>query len=80
MISPYILPQRLTGYSYLTFIANSLPDLLEDAPLGRSQLWLTHDGGPSHFTITVREHLHNTYPEQCVGHGETVTWLLFSII
>jgi hypothetical protein len=35
LISPYILPQRLTGCSYLNFIVSTLPELLEDVLLGR---------------------------------------------
>jgi hypothetical protein len=33
-----------------------------------------HDGTPPHFTIAVREHLHNTYPERWVGCIGTITW------
>jgi hypothetical protein len=72
---PYVLLQRLTGHSYLNFIVSTLLELLEDVPLrGRAQMWFMHDGAPPHFTITVREHLHNTYPEQWIGHGGTITW------
>jgi hypothetical protein len=76
LIGPYVLPQRLTGRSYLNFVVNTtLPKLLDDVPLGRrQQMWFMHDGVPPHFIIAVREHLHNTYPEQWVGHGRTTAW------
>jgi hypothetical protein len=79
LISPYILLQRSAYCSYLNFIVSTLPELLEDVPLGRRvQLWFMRDGALPHFTITVREHLHNTYTERWVGHGETIAWPLHS--
>jgi hypothetical protein len=75
LIGPYVLLQRLTEHSYLNFTVNTLPELLEDVPLGRrAQMWFIHDGALFHFTITVREHLQNTYPERWVGRGRTIAW------
>jgi hypothetical protein len=74
-----ILLQRLTGHSHLGCTVNTLPESLEDVPLGRrAQMWFMHDSAPPHFTIAVSEHLHSIYLEQWVGHSGITAWPLHS--
>ncbi|KAJ8944789.1 hypothetical protein NQ318_003657, partial [Aromia moschata] len=45
-----ILPNRLNGETYLEFLQNPLPDLLDEVPLQlRLEHWFMHDGAPPHF-------------------------------
>jgi hypothetical protein len=62
VIGPFILEYRLTGQSYLAFLQNELPELLEDVPLAtRAGMYFQHDGAPPHFSRAVIQHLNNTF-------------------
>lgn len=75
MIGPYLLPQRLTGQSYLIFLRAVLPAFLEDIPLAALRgLWYQHDGAPAHFSSPVREWLDTEYPGRWIGRGGPVEW------
>lgn len=70
LVGPFRLPHRLNGNSYLEFLQEQLPGLLEDIPLVlRQKMWLMHDGAPPHFTRNVRDHLHLQYPRKWIGRG-----------
>jgi hypothetical protein len=44
VIGPFILEYRFTGQSYLAFLQNELPELLEDVPLvTRAGTYFQHD-------------------------------------
>jgi hypothetical protein len=62
LIGPYLLPLRLTGDIYLTFLKETLPELLEVVPLEvRREMWFQHDGAPAHFTNVVRQYLDENF-------------------
>ena len=71
----YLLPNRLTGEIYLTFLRDMLPTLLDVVPLEiRQVMWLQHDGAPAHFDRNVRNHLNVTYPNRWIAGGGPVPW------
>lgn len=75
LIGPYIMPPRLNAGSYLVFLKETLPELLEDVPLEvRRRMWLQHDGAPAHFGRVVRNHLDLNYPDRWIGRGGPVPW------
>lgn len=75
LIGPFILPNRLNGDTYLNFLRNELPILLEDVPLDvRQRMWLLHDGCPAHFSRPVREHLNQIFQNRWIGRGGPVSW------
>lgn len=75
LIGPFFLPRRLDGQSYLHFLEEDLPPMLEDLPiLLRNQMWLMHDGAPPHFSLRVREFLNYTYRNRWIGRGGTQPW------
>ncbi|GFX15779.1 uncharacterized protein TNCV_1061011 [Trichonephila clavipes] len=58
LLGPYILPERLNGSVYLTFLQEDLPEILNDVPMPiRQRIRFQHDGAPTHFSIDVRAHL-----------------------
>lgn len=58
LIGPYILPPRLDGRTYLMFLQEVLPELLEDLPLAdRRTIWFQHDGAPAYFAAAPRNHM-----------------------
>ena len=74
-IGPHELPHRLTGESYLQFLRNELPILLEEVPLDiRQEMWLQHDGAPAHFSRVVREYLDETFSNRWIGRGGWIRW------
>lgn len=75
LIGPYIFPSQITGYTYLTFLQEILPELLEDVPLNiRRQIWFQHCGTSPHFTFNIREYLNKTYGDKWIGRGGPVAW------
>jgi hypothetical protein len=70
LISPYLLPLRLTGDIYVTFIQEILPEPLEV----HREMWFQHDGALAHFTNVVREYLDETFGNRWIGHGGPITW------
>ncbi|XP_068083977.1 uncharacterized protein [Anabrus simplex] len=72
---PLCIPQRLNGGTYLDFLQNSLPGLLENVPLAITQvMWFLHCRAPSHFRITVPEHLNNIFPRRWIGCAGSDAW------
>lgn len=67
LLGPYLLPSRLTGAAYLTFLQEQLSEYLEDLPLSlRQTMWFQHDGAPAHFVRPVRDFLDTTFPNRYV--------------
>lgn len=70
LIGPVVLPDNLNGNMYLHFLQNTLPILLEDVPLLiRQGMWYMHDGAPPHYSLDVRQYLHDQYPNRWIGRG-----------
>ena len=40
----------------------------------RIALYFQHDGGPSHYTRHVMQHLNDTFPNRWIGRGSTINW------
>jgi hypothetical protein len=75
LIGPYVLPNRLSGASYLQFIRDTLPELLDEIPLeDRTSMWFMHDGAPAHFELNVRAELDRKFQENWIGRGGPVPW------
>lgn len=72
LIGPYFFEERLTGDIYCNFLQNILPNMLENIRI-RGMLF-QHDGAPPHFSIQVREHLDNEYPNRWIGRGGPHEW------
>lgn len=75
LIGPHLLPNRLTGPIYLTFLQQVLPELLENVPLNiRQEMWLQHDGAPAHFSLVVQDHLNQQFGVRWIGRGGPIAW------
>lgn len=75
LIGPFVLPERLTGVTYLRFLQDDLPILMEEVPLyTRSRMWFLHDGAPAHASRIVCEHLRDTFQHRWVGRNAPVNW------
>lgn len=75
VVGPYIFPQRLTAATYLVFLIDVLPELLENIPLEqRMNMYFQHDGAPAHFGEIVRNHLNATCGQQWIGRGGPTPW------
>lgn len=59
---PFELTENLDGATYLHFLQNDLPTLL-DVPLNiYREMWYQQDGCPAHYARPVREYLNELYP------------------
>ena len=68
MIGPFILEGRFTGESYLRFVQEELPHLLEDVPLDkRSRIYFQHDGAPPHSSRGVTNFLNFRFSGRWIG-------------
>lgn len=75
LIGPYILPNRLNSPTYLVFLRDILPELLEQIPLNqRRQMWFQHDGAPAHYGNIVQEFLNQTFEQRWIGRGGPTRW------
>ena len=78
LLGSVLLPQCLNRATYLAFLQNLLPPLLENVPLAiRQTMWLQHDWAPTHFRINVRRHL-NIFPRHWIGLEGPVAWPAWS--
>jgi len=68
------LEVRPTGETYLRFLQEELPRILEDVPLNkRGRIYFQHDGAP-HFSREVRNFLNYRFPGQWIGRGGPHNW------
>lgn len=74
LIGPYFLPDNLNGQNYLEFLQNDLPGLVEDVFDEDRPIVFQQDGCPAHWTIRVREHLHNAFPYSWIGRDGPIPW------
>ncbi|GFT86126.1 DUF4817 domain-containing protein [Trichonephila clavipes] len=75
LLGPYILPERLIGSAYLTFLQEVLPEMLNDVSMPiRQRIRFQHDGAPAHFSIDVRAHLQASFPGGWIGCGRPIAW------
>ena len=77
LFGPFVFDNNLTGNTYVAFLRNELPGLLEDIPLMIwSQMYFQHDGAPPHYTRHVRNYLNESFPNHWLGRGGPVAWQL----
>lgn len=75
LIGPYFFNGALNGETYLHFLQDVLPLLLEDVPLYiRANMWLLQDGAPPHFSLAVREYLNTAFPDRWIGRSGYLEW------
>lgn len=81
VIGPVILPARLNGDNYLTFLQREFEDAIDDIPVIESDYFdqqrdmvFQHDGAPAHFARSVRAHLDSRFPGGWIGRAGPVPW------
>lgn len=75
LIGPIILPNTLTGQTFLQLLSEQLPELLEDVPLAlRRGMYLQMDGCPAHYARAVRDFFNEEYPGRWIGRQGPIGW------
>lgn len=75
VIGPYFFNAHLNGEMYSQFLLNELPLLLEDVPLQtRQNMWMQHDGAPSHNAAVTRLVMNQRFRRKWIGRGGPVNW------
>jgi len=63
ILGPVILPETLNGASYLEFLAENLPEFLEEIPLfDRNRIIFQQDGAGPHNARIVTNYLNQQFP------------------
>lgn len=75
IIGPYFFEQPVNGVTYLQFLDNELPLLLEDIVLeDRRNMWLQQDGCPAHYSRNVQDFLNMHFPGKWIGRNSIFPW------
>ncbi|XP_054279103.1 uncharacterized protein LOC128997489 [Macrosteles quadrilineatus] len=75
LVGPHILDGAQNGVSYLHFLNNTLPELLEDVAIqSMARMFYQHDGAPPHRSRAVVETLRNRFEEKLIAHQGPVNW------
>lgn len=75
LIGPYFYDHILDTNSYLRFLRDELPQLLENVPLQlRLNMWFQHDGAPPHKARRVQQYLNDVYPDKWIGINGPIEW------
>lgn len=72
---PRVFSVRLTNETYLEYLQQTLPCLLEDVPLATCKVaWFVHDGASALSSHTVNEYLVETFNGRFITNGGTIAW------
>lgn len=75
LIGPHILPDNLNSQSYLRFLEDQLPVLLENIPLNlRAQVMFQQDGAPAHSGRIVTQFLNDKFNNRWIGRFGPHKW------
>ncbi|CAG4959031.1 unnamed protein product [Colias eurytheme] len=78
LIGPHFLSENLNSDNYLHFLQNDLPRLVEEsgAPIFETdhEIIFQQDGCPAHWTLNVREHLNNNFPDSWIARDGPIPW------
>lgn len=75
LVGPYFYDHILNANSYLHFLQEVFPPLLENIPLQlRSHMWFQHDGAPPHKARRVQNYLNQTYGDRWIGINGPTKW------
>ncbi|GBM81172.1 hypothetical protein AVEN_205875-1 [Araneus ventricosus] len=75
LIVPYLLPFRLDVRTYLTFLQQVSPELLQPVAANmQACMWFQHDGAPPHFSLDVRSVLDAKFPRRWISRGGPTHW------
>ena len=65
----------MTGQTYLYFLQNHLPVLLNTLPeYTREIMWFQQDGAPPHYALPVRNFLNQRFNDHWIGRGGPISW------
>lgn len=69
LLGPVFL-NRLNGRTYLQFLQEGLPELLDEVPVDlRRRMYFQHDGAPAHYDRNVRRYLTERFQLRWIGRG-----------
>lgn len=72
--NPYFF-DNLNGETYLHFLQNKLPELLEEVDLAtQKNIWWQQDGAPPHSHCIVTEYFNNIFHDRWIGRYGYIRW------
>jgi len=75
ILGPVILPDILTGQTYVEFLRENLPDFLEEVPLfERNKFFFQQDDAGPHNARIVTNYLDEKFPGRWMGRYGPIRW------
>lgn len=75
ILGPIILPDILTGATYVELLRENLPDFLEEVPLlERNKIVFQQDGAGPHNARVVTNYLNEQFPGRWMGRYGPIRW------
>jgi len=75
ILGPVVLPDILTGATYVDFLRNDLPEFLEEVPLlERNKIIFQQDGAGPHNARIVTDYLNEHFPGRWMGRYGPIRW------
>lgn len=75
ILGPVILPEILNGASYAEFLADNMPEFLEEIPLAdRGRIVFQQDGAGPHNARVVTNYLNQQFPGRWMGRYGPIRW------
>ncbi|KAJ8915286.1 hypothetical protein NQ315_014794 [Exocentrus adspersus] len=75
VIGPYILQGSVTGEVFQNFLRNDFPRLIQHVPdFIKNRMWLQLDEASAHFSVIVRHHLNEHFPNAWIGRQGPTAW------
>lgn len=75
ILGPIVLPDILTGQTYVELLRDNLPDFLEEVPLlERNKIVFQQDGAGPHNARIVTNYLNEHFPGRWMGRYGPIRW------
>lgn len=75
IVGPFFIDGTLNGEKYLQLLTGQIiPRIQELAGEVFDNVWFQQDGAPPHYSLTVRNHLDNTFPNRWIGRRGAIEW------
>jgi len=75
ILGPVVLPDILTGQTYVDFLRENLPEFLEEVPLlERNKIVFQQHGAGPHNARIVTSYLNEQFPGRWMGRYGPIRW------
>ncbi len=73
IIGPFFFHDTVTAESYLEKLNDEIVPTIENR-MNLEEIFYMHDGAPPHYAQSVRQFLHETFPDRWIGRRGPIDW------